>query len=163
MPNKEQKNKSSDSLTWRAPSHQAHQHSTVWYTVFAIVSLGLLTFAIYSQSIITIITFLVMIVAVFALSRQSPEEITYHITRTDIRVGHTAYPYRIIKTFWIVYKPPEVKTLNFETTAYINSTISVELGNQDPLEIKVLLSKYLIEDLEREESVTDALARKLKI
>ena len=56
-----------------------------------------------------------------------------------------------------------IKTLYFETSAYLNNKISLELNEQDPVAVKLFLSQYLIEDLERDESVSDALARRLKI
>ena len=122
-----------------------------------------MAFAIYDRSIITIITFALIILMIFVISTQAPREITCKITKTGISLGNTLYPYKTIKTFWIMYNPPEIKTLNFETTAYINNTIIVQLGNQDPVTVKLALSQYLLEDLNREESATDALARRLKI
>ena len=57
----------------------------------------------------------------------------------------------------------EIKTLNFETTAYLNNQISFQLGSQNPIELKLFLSQYLPEDLDRTESLTETLARSLKI
>ena len=155
--------KTPEILHWKAPSHEAHQRSGSWYLIFAIISVGLMAFAIYDRSIITIITFALIILMIFVISTQAPREITCKITKTGISLGNTLYPYKTIKTFWIMYNPPEIKTLNFETTAYINNTIIVQLGNQDPVTVKLALSQYLLEDLNREESATDALARRLKI
>jgi hypothetical protein len=73
------------------------------------------------------------------------------------------YSFKTIKIFWLDYRPPEIKTLNFITTAYINNQITIQLGDQDPVAVKLLLKQYLPEDLNREESLTEMLARKLKI
>lgn len=77
--------------------------------------------------------------------------------------GEILYPYKIIKKFWLVYNPPITKTLNFETTAYLNNRISIQLGSQDPVAVKLYLSQYLPEDLDRTESLSETLARTLKI
>ena len=111
MNNQTQKNP--ESLTWKSPSHLAHRRSSLWYIIFAIVSVALLAFAIFNQSIITVITFVLIIFMIFIMTTQAPEEVTYKITKTGISLGDTLYPYKIIKTFWIVYNPPEVKILNF--------------------------------------------------
>ena len=150
-------------LEWQAANFISPKRSASWYIGFGIVGLILTAYALYDRSILTLITFSMIIVAVFLLSRQSPRLLTYTITKTGIYVGNSLYPYNTIKTFWIVYNPPEVKTLNFETTAYVNSQVTLQLGNQDPLQVKNVLSKYLPEDLERDESVSEILARKLKI
>ena len=125
--------------------------------------MALLAFAIFNQSIITVITFVLIIFMIFIMTTQAPEEVTYKITKTGISLGDTLYPYKIIKTFWIVYNPPEVKILNFETTAYINNQVAVQLGSQNPLQVKQILSQYILEDPNRRESTADILARKLKI
>ena len=152
-----------ETLTWQASSHLRHARSPRWYIGFGIVSIGLLVFAIFDHSILTILTFVLIIAAIYSLAIQPPQEITCRITKTGITVGEVVYAYKTIKYFWILYNPPEIKTLNFETTAYINNQVVVQLGGQDPLEVKVVLSQYLLEDLNREESMSDLLARRLKI
>ena len=158
-----QNKKLPQTISWKAESHKQHQRSSVWYLGFGLVSLGLIIFAIVSHSIITLITFVLMIAIVLVMSMQSPKLTAYHLTSTGISAGTVSYPYKIIKSFWITYDPPHVKTLNFETTAYLNNKVSVELGNQDPVAVKLFLSQYLIEDLDREESLSESLARRLKL
>ena len=152
-----------DTLTWKAPSHIEHQRAPGWYLLFIICSLGLLAFAFYIKSITAGITFFLIVAIVFILSNQSSREITYKVTKSGIVAGNMVYPYKIIKRFWIIYNPPEVKILNFETTAYLNNRVVLQLGHQDPVQLKLVLGNYIPEDLEMEESVTETLARKLKI
>ncbi|HTL39362.1 MAG TPA: hypothetical protein VL306_00920 [Methylomirabilota bacterium] len=152
-----------ETLTWKSPSHLAHKRSALWYIFFGLGSLGLLAFALYDRHIITIITFVLIILMIFLIISQPQREIVSKITKNGIHIGDTEYPYKIIKRFWIVYNPPQVKTLNFETTTYINNRITVQLGSQDPLLVKRVLSQYLLEDLDQQESTADILARKLKI
>ena len=152
-----------ETLTWKAPTYQEQERSSGWYLGFTLISVALLAFAIYNKSIITGITFILIILVVFILSIQSSTITTYRIGKTGISVGNTPYPYKTIKKFWIIYDPPEIKTINFETTAYINNKVSLQLGSQDPVQVKLVLSQYLREDLDREESLSETLARRLKI
>jgi hypothetical protein len=160
MPNK---NELPESITWNAPSHKKHSHSVLWYLGYGLVSLGLIAFALYSHSIMTMITFILVIVVVLVISVQPVREKNYKLTRTGIVSESTIYPYKIIKKFWITYNPPEIKTLNFQTTAYLNNIIDIELGKQDPVAVKLFLAQYLFEDLNHEESFSATLARRLKI
>jgi hypothetical protein len=153
----------SETLSWTAQSHIQPKRSPIWYLFFALVSLGLLAYAIYTRSPLTLITFFLIIVVLLIVSVQPSAEIQYKITKTGITAGHVIYPFKVIKTFWIVYNPPQVKTLNFETSAYINNKITLQLGKQDPVELKQVLGRYLPEDLDKEESLSETLARKLKI
>ena len=151
------------SLTWQAPAFHQHQRSFAWYVGLALIGAGLIAFAVYDRSLITGITFGLMILVVFLVARQPVRDVTYRITPTGLTIGTLPYDYKVIKNFWILYYPPQIKTLNFETTAYVNNKISMQLGDQDPVLIKRVLTQYLPEDLNREESLTDALARRLKI
>ncbi len=152
-----------ETLSWRAPSHISPKRSSGWYLAFSLVFLFLLGYAIYIKSLITFLTFFLIMVVVLVISTQKSFEKTYKITKTGIAVGRVLYPFKIIKKFWIVYNPPQIKTLNFETTAYINNQVILQLGHQDPIEVKLVLGQYLPEDLEIEESITETLARRLKI
>lgn len=149
-------------ISWQAREFAEYRKSAGWYVGFTILSVLLMTFAVFSKSPLTIIAFAVMIASVFLFTRQKARFVTCSITPIGISVGKVVYPYKNIKTFWLFYNPPEIKTLNFETTAYLNNTVTVELGDQDPVAVKLLLNKYLVEDLEREESFSDVLARKTK-
>ena len=122
----------------------------------------LIVFAAFSKSIMTVITFVLLILLSYAFAVKPPKSLRHSIGQVGIKVGNVAYPYKNIKTFWVVYNPPDVKTLNFETTAYLNNPVSVELGDQDPVEVKMLLKNFLVEDLEREESLSEVIARKAR-
>ncbi|MBI3952389.1 MAG: hypothetical protein HY336_00335 [Candidatus Doudnabacteria bacterium] len=152
----------SDNISWQAQEFKEHDKPRSWFIIFGVVCLALIAYAVYQKSIITIITFglLTALSAYFAVKK--PKVLTHIITPNGIVVGDVVYPYKTIKTFWIVYAPPQVKTLNFETSAYINRFVTLELGSQDPLAVKMALKNYLIEDLDREESFSDSIARKLK-
>ncbi|MDP4000747.1 MAG: hypothetical protein Q8P83_00700 [bacterium] len=159
---KHRKHSSPKSISWEALEFTDHKKSKGWYIGFILISVGLLVFAIISKSVITIITFALLIIVAYIFSNQRPREITYTISTTGITVGNVLYPFHSIKTFWVIYRPPAIKTLNFETTAYLNNQVSLELDKQDPIALKLFLEEYLIEDLDREESLTDVLSRSVK-
>jgi hypothetical protein len=149
-------------VMWEAPEFEQYQRTQAWYVIAGLIAFGLIGFAIYSRSLMTLITFaLIIILGVSAVFRR-PKKLIHRITSLDISVGQIIYPYKNVKKFWIIYQPPEVKTLNLETTAYLNSLVTLQLGDQDPVEVKVMLQKYLPEDLDREESLNEILARRAK-
>ena len=150
-------------LTWKAPSHIQPQRSLAWYLGFSLISVGLIVFGVYSHSILTIITFCVIILSVLIFAIQKPKNVTYKATKTGITVDNSVYPYKIIKIFWINYDPPLTKTLNIETSAYLNNRLTLQLADHDPVLLRMFLKQYLPEDMNREESVSEALARRLKI
>ena len=150
-------------ITWKSLNHEDTHRPASWYLGLAVIGLGLVAFAVYNHSILMGLTFIVGVLVLLIVSTQRPHTVTYKLSSSSISSGTVTYPYKAIKKFWIIYNPPEVKTLNFETTAYLNNVITLPLGDEDPLAIKTFLSQYLPEDLDREESLSERLARNLKI
>ncbi|MBX4205196.1 MAG: hypothetical protein KW788_03370 [Candidatus Doudnabacteria bacterium] len=148
-------------IIWTAQEFKVHKKPVVWYVAFAIVAVGLIAYAIYNRNILTLLTFVLLVITGFFLAHQKPRQMQYELNTTGVVLGQITYPYRNIKKFWIIYTP-ENKSVNFETIAYINNQISMELGRQNPLVIKQFLKNYLQEDLNKEESFTDILARRIK-
>jgi hypothetical protein len=150
-------------IVWKASSHTQHKRTYAWYLGFGIISLGLILFALFTHSILTLITFILLIVVVFIFATQPAVKVSYKLTNVGIEAGSITYPYKIIKKFWITYNPPTIKTLSFETSAYLNNKVSLQLGDQDPVMVKSFLNQYLPEDLDRQDSLSETLARGLKI
>src|SRR3990167_9460989 len=90
-----------DTITWQAPSHQEHKRSPAWYLFLFLVGFGLIAYAIYSQSILTGITFGLIILVILVISTQKPRAVTYKITKTGIAADKLVYPFKVIKKFWI--------------------------------------------------------------
>jgi len=79
-------------------------------------------------------------------------------------VGTKFYPFSELEKYWIIYNPPEVKTLYFEPKNIIKHRLSVPLLDADPLLIRSYLNQYLFEDLDvEEEPLSDRLGRILKM
>ena len=148
-------------LRWEALEFQVHQRNWLWYVGYLVVGGVLVGYAIYTRSILTVATFVVISIVAFVFAHQNPKTVTHELSQTGIRVGNSFYPYRNIRKFWIVYTR-ENKTLNLETTAYLNSQVSLQLGTEDPLPIREYLKAYISEDLDQEETLIDILARKIR-
>jgi hypothetical protein len=150
-------------ITWEAPEYMHRPKPLLWYIIFAISTSGLILWGVYQKSPIAVLTYIVMAAVIMFFSLKKPELVTFRLTNTGIFIGKTEHPYKVIKKFWILYNPPEIKTLNLETSGYINNTISIELGSENPIEIKYFLKQYILEDIDKEEGFAETLARKLKL
>ena len=154
-------NNQNNKIVWEAHEFRVYNKSPLWYLIFGLIALGLIAYAAYTRDLIILITFGVIIVAAYFYSRQKPGLIRYELSTTGVHINQMFYPYRNIRKFWVFYTP-ENKSLNFETTAYLNNRISLELGKQDPVQIRTFLKSYLQEDLNIEESFMEVISRKIK-
>ena len=90
--------------------------------------------------------------------------VSFKITEDGIVINGKLYEYKVIKNFYIIYEPPEVKTLYFEPKSLLSPRIPIALEDQNPVEIRQILRQYLTEDIDREdEPVSDQTSRLLKL
>ncbi len=107
---------------------------------------------------------LLLFVLVFHLVWRQPHSVRCEISEDGVSVGATFYPYRELKRFWILYQPPEVKTLYLEFANLFKPRLPLSLMDQNPVAIRHALLDYLPEDLHRdEEPVLDQISRMLKL
>lgn len=149
-------------ISWQALEYPEYKKHPLWFVGLAIVTALLVLYGIYIKSWTTAAAFFLFGVLVMIYATQKPKTVTIKINGQGIQINNLLYGYPVIKKFWIIYNPPEVKSLYFETTAYLDRVVKLELGNQDPIAVKALLKQYLEEDLDAEESAADLIARKIK-
>jgi hypothetical protein len=154
--------RTSKEISWMSPEFRDYQKHPLWFVTFALVTALLVMYGIYTKSWTTSLAFLLMGIMGVVYASQKPRLLKVKVSGAGVQLQNLLYNYRIIKKFWIVYNPPEVKTLYLETSAYLNSIVKIELGNQDPTQLRNYLKQYLEEDLDQQESIVDIISRKLK-
>lgn len=131
-------------FSWQAPEFKHHIKGLWWYFGLAIIAVALGGFQIFrgdyfGGALIGIIAILAGIIA-----SNKPETIDIHLTTTGIKMADTHVPFQHIKQFWIV-DDGRHKTLNLETTTYLNRWVIVELHEQDPKTVRDFLLEILPE------------------
>lgn len=149
-------------ISWRAPEFIHYPKSFVWYGIIALLGLVLAGYFLLQKDFLTAVLFVLLFVLIVYFAQAKPKMLEISLDAKGLKLNEMRLPYQQIKTFWFVYEPPEIKTLNFETTAYFNRFLTLQLEDQDPVKIREFLLKYLPEDLERAEFTSDKIARKLR-
>lgn len=107
---------------------------------------------------------LVLFALTFYLVGRHPQAVRCTVSVDGVTVGRTFYPYGELKCFWIIYQPPEVKTLYLEFTNLLKPRLPIPLEDQNPVSIRHYLMDYIPEDLnQQEEPVWDQISRILKL
>ena len=149
-------------ISWSAPEFVHYPKSKTWFGVFAVMGLALVGYFLTQKDFLTSSMFLLLFLMLMFVARAKPRQIEVTLSGRGIKLNETIVPYQQIKSFWLVYEPDQVKTLNFETTAYLNRFLTVQLADQDPVAVREYLLDFLPEDLDREERVIDRISRTLK-
>lgn len=150
--------------SWEMPEFIAHDRGRWWYFIAGVLAAILLVYAIVKTNYLFAIIILIFAIIIILSGLRKPEPIAVQITETGILLGEHFYPYRDINCFHIVYQPPMVKCLYFETKSSLRPRVTLHLENENPVEIRNLLAEHIKEDHEQlDEPFSEFIGRILKL
>ena len=150
------------SSSWQDYEYPYYPKSAYWMAIFALIVIILLATSIFwLKNYFFSLLILGAAALIYTFANKKPKKITFRINENGIEADHSFFPYKNIKSFWIFYHPPEIKEISIKTKALINPEIKIPLGDQDLVQIRHFLLKYLPEE-EHEESLLEILLRIIK-
>ena len=150
-------------LIWKAPEFIPYHRGVKWLIAAGVILALLVIYAIYTDSATMAMALIAIAGAYYLTHRQQPKIIDVEINELGIEVDDKFYPYSQINSFWIIYHPPYVQTLYIKLGGKVKKTISIQLGNQNPAELRSFLTKEIPEVEGGEESMMDTLTRLFKL
>jgi len=151
--------------SWNVPEYEYHERNRLWYIFAITISLLFMVFAFLTQNFLFAVIIIIAALVIILNDGQKPMNVKFIITDEGILVGRKFYDYDDIKDFSIVYKPRlGVRNIYFEFIGITQPRITIDLKDENPLQIREILLKYLSEDLERtDEPLSEILGRFFKI
>ncbi len=153
--------KNKNQIEWTAPEFEQYQKSKSWYIITGAIAGILFLIAIFTKNLLFALMVALSYFIITTYASKKPREIKLAITPKGIKIEKTLYSFENLRSFWLFYDPPEVKELSLRSKKSIMPYIKLPLGEQDPIEIRQVLIKYLPEK-KHKESLTDNLARQIK-
>jgi hypothetical protein len=147
----------SKSMTWEFDSY-VFNNRFVMILFLVIVFCGGAVSLVYSEILLGILLIISGFV-VLIYNYKGSEKIKITIDMNGLYLANDFYSYKIMKSFWINYKPGEIKELSFELKKWYLPYIKIPLGGQNPLTVREFILNFLVEK-EHEESITDIMARR---
>jgi hypothetical protein len=151
--------------SWAIPEYEKPERSKAWY-IIAIATAGILTIIAFISSNFLLAVIVVLATFIIILREgEIPQQVPFTITSEGLIIGRKFFDYDELKDFAIVYKPRlGIKNLYFEFKSAVKQRLSIPLFDQNPLQIRENLLKYLPEDLERtDEPLSESLAKLFKL
>lgn len=164
MPEETKKENHGKSLmSWKIPEYTKHERNRAWFVIAGIVLFLFLIYAFYTRNFLFVVILILSAAIILLQSMEEPMKLDFNIFEDGLGVGNKFYSWRDLNKFYIIYEPPEVKNLYFEFKG-LKSRLSIPLLAQNPVKVREILLKYLIEDLEQEqEPLSEEYARWLKL
>lgn len=149
---------------WTIQEYDQHDRGLLWYSLAGGVGVIMILYGIFSGNFLFSLIIILAAVIIFLQSHQEPPQVPFRITETGVVINDRMYLYSEFENFYIIYQPPEVKTLFLDTKSAFRPTLRIPLLDMNPVEIRHTLREFLPEDTEKEEEpVTDTIARRWKL
>lgn len=150
-------------LGWVIPEYVQYERSRRWCIWAGIVFALMLFYAVYTLDFLFVVILILGAVTIIMRSVSNPDKVDFGIFENGINIGRKFHAWKDVNKFYLIYEPPEIKSLYFEMKG-LQSSLQIPLEKQNPLRVREALLKYLIEDVEREhEPISDSYSRFLKI
>lgn len=150
-------------LSWIAPETLKHERGMVWKVSVGLLLVGAVVYGILSNAWTFSLVLVVFAIVYYITHREHPKDVEVKISDVGLKVGDRKYPYGRIKAFWFIYEPPYVSTLNIRVEGGLVDDVVIQLGTQNPMEAKAVLSKHLTELEGQTEKLSDIFFRLFKI
>lgn len=151
-----------NTLSWEAAEFKHYSKNLGWYVVLIAVTLMVMSFFIIIQSdIFAAVSLGILALLIIFFAGQKPQRVEIELNSKGIRFGNITYPYKQLKYFWVVHNERH-RTINFHTSALLNSVLILELENQDPEQAREYLLQYLPEHSETQETPIQKVMHRLK-
>ena len=150
-----------DKIEWVAPEFIKYKRGKTWFVLPALIALILAIIALLLKNFLFLILIALAALAVYIYALKEPKKIKFSISKKGIKIEKKIYKFEDLKSFWIFYEPPEIKELSLRSKKVFTLYIKIPLGDQNPVEIRKLLLKFLPER-KHTESVVDAWVKKAR-
>jgi len=150
-------------LAWEAPEYIQHEKGWRWFLGAGIAVFMFIVYSIVTQNWTLVIALIVLSALYVNFHFEKPKPIEIVVSKAGIKAGRKHIPFQDIKSFWIIYNPPYVKTLNLKMNKALQQDISIQLGDQDPGDLREFLCAQILEIEGKKESFADSLIRIFKL
>lgn len=152
-------------FSWKIDEFTKYNRDKRWYIVASIIAVALIIYAIIDKNYFFALIIIISSALIIFYDNEPPKKLDLTIKYDGIKIGKNFYEFQSISNFYIIYQPKEnIKKLFFEFKNPIKHRLSIELYNQNPVEIRNFLLQYLSEDLEKEnEPLSEGLAKLFRL
>ncbi|MBN1494841.1 hypothetical protein JW911_03860 [Candidatus Peregrinibacteria bacterium] len=151
-------------LSWEAQEFIQHEKGWKWFVLAGIGLTAFCAYSIYTDNW-TLFIALAIIALLYLWQHFStqPQMTKIIISRIGIKAGDKEYPFHNIKAFWIIYNPPKIKQLHLRFSTGFKPDVILQLGDQEPGELREYLCSQIREIEGMQESFSDHLIRIFKL
>ena len=150
---------------WSFDEYEKYERGRRWYLVMGLLAMALVVQAVWTGNYLFALVIVLFAIILVLQSFQTPLVVTFALSDAGVVIGTKFFPYAEMDNYWLVYNPPEVKTLYFQPNGLVRHRLAAPMPDElDPNVLREFLNQFLTEDLDREEEpLSDRLSRLWKL
>lgn len=150
------------SLFWEGSEYEQYKHDRRWYVVASLLLAGIISYAVFTDSLVMAITFILIGVVGYIYLTKEPRHLEFRIDTEGVWVGNELYSFDDMESFWIFYEPPTLKELSIQTRGSLLSRVQIPIHDVDPNDIRNTLVTFVPEE-KHTPTLIDTIERVLHI
>ncbi|MEK9186471.1 MAG: hypothetical protein AAB885_02685 [Patescibacteria group bacterium] len=132
----------------------------VWIIAGSLFGLAAI-FQIFQKNLITTVFLGLLGLTLILYAKKKTQSSTIEITAFGVKINDRATNYKEIKSFWVDYQPDfQIRELSLQLKKWYMPYLKIQIGSQDPVRLRAFLVQF-IPEIEHEETLSDAIARRL--
>jgi len=145
------------------PEFVDYERGPGWYAVAGVISLAVIAFGVLTGAMTLVIAYLIFLALYFLLHHSEPRMIEVAITKHGIRIDGEFTTFGEMRSFWIHWQPPYQAELKLHFKRNLRPIVTIHIFGQDPHALRALLSPYIDETKDRDDTLSNTLSRALRL
>lgn len=145
---------------WQALEFEKTEKNKSWFVIPGIIAIVLGIVALLIDNILFLILVLLGFLNFYIYAKKEPRTIKFKIYEKGIEIDEKIHDFDSLRSFWIFYNPPTEKEISFRSRKTFFPYIKIQLGEQNPNEIRKYLLRFLPEKRHKE-SLVDIWMRRI--
>ncbi len=151
-------------ITWQAPEFREVDRGPNWFLAAGVLAVMLIAWSIWQDAYPFAIVVILIAGIYFLTHKEKPKSVEIAITTNGILADGRFYSYPDLDSFWIIFDPDnDMRTVNFYAKSGLVREVTLQLGDQDPSEVRSFLSAHIYEQTDRTETVIEKIIRVCKL
>lgn len=145
-------------MRWSALENEVYERNEKMNSYTTIVLLAIIAYAVYTNSPIMAITFVLIGVVGYMFLNKESGSVDFAIAPEGVIAGKEIYEFENIKSFWIFYEPNGKKVISLHIKNNFLPFAHIPIGDEDPVAVRSILVRY-IPEIKQEKSLVDTLEK----
>jgi len=147
-------------FAWTAPEFASYSKSSSWFLLIVVVGIALIGIFVWQKNWTAVGVVAAAALALIIQAKTKPKMLKCSLYRSGAVIDERVYPFEALKSFWIVYG--EHPYIRIAQAKRLSSNVNLPIAEEDPEQVRLFLAKFLPEEEQNGEDLSDTIQRWLR-